>query len=454
MTSASATPPRSQRQESGSPIGPYLLGFAVVGMVLTASGPALSHLREHLHTTDGGIALVFVAQGVGYVSASFSAGRWIDRGHGHRLWSVGLPVAVVALALAGFAPNLPLLALDLAVLGAAGGLCSTSANTMVMWGRPSGAGAGLNQLHLCFALGDLLTPVLMNRSLAWTNGTWGMALPVAAIAVVVWALLRRHTTPERSVPSASVATPGVGDVEATRTVSGALVAVAVFLSLYVALETGFTGWVHTFVEDLGRGSSAATATLTVFWVGFVAGRAASSWAARSIAPGVLVATGMAGTAAATLVLLAARHGGPLLYLATLLLAIGVSPIYASMVAFAESRMRFTGAATSLLLGGAGIGGMALPWLMGQVFDHTGSKALPVVMVAMAALLVVAAAVVVVTAVVGATVLGAVSPPFPQAAATSASERTRVSREARMRASWQSSHTVSRHVRVPDFTVRT
>ena len=117
MTPATSTPPRSQRQESGSSIGPYLLGFAVVGMVLTASGPALSHLREHLHTTDGGIALVFVAQGVGYVSASFSAGRWIDRGHGHRLWSVGLPIAVVALALAGVAPNLPLLALDLAVLG-------------------------------------------------------------------------------------------------------------------------------------------------------------------------------------------------------------------------------------------------------------------------------------------------------------------------------------------------
>ena len=54
---------------------------------------------------------------------------------------------------------------------------------MVMWSRPAGAGAGLNQLHLCFALGDLLTPVLMNRSLAWTGGTWGMAIPVGAVVV-------------------------------------------------------------------------------------------------------------------------------------------------------------------------------------------------------------------------------------------------------------------------------
>jgi fucose permease len=356
-------------------------------MVLTATGPALSHLRAQVHTTDGGIALVFVAQGIGYVAASLVAGRWIDHGHGHRLWFVGLPVAVAALALAGWAPNLPLLALDLAVLGAAGGLCSTSANTMVMWSRPDGAGAGLNQLHLCFALGDLATPVLMNRSLAWTGGTWGMSVPVAVVAAGVWVMLRRGVPPEHTARTEHK------HEESTRTVSGALIAVAVFLSLYVALETGFTGWVHTFVEDLGRGSTTATATLTVFWVGFVAGRAVSSWAARTMAPGVMVVCGIAGTSTATLVLLLARHGGPLLYVATLLLAIGVSPIYASMVAFAESRLRFTGRATSLLLGGAGIGGMALPWVMGQVFDRTGSKALPVVMVLMAVLLVGAAAVV-------------------------------------------------------------
>jgi fucose permease len=258
---------------------------------------------------------------------------------------------------------------------------------MVMWSRPAGAGAGLNQLHLCFALGDLATPVLMNRSLAWTGGTWGMSIPVAVVAAGVWVMLRRGVPPERTARTEHE------HEGSTRTVSGALIAVAVFLSLYVALETGFTGWVHTFVEDLGRGSTTATATLTVFWVGFVAGRAVSSWAARTMAPGVMVVCGIAGTSTATLVLLLARHGGPLLYVATLLLAIGVSPIYASMVAFAESRLRFTGRATSLLLGGAGIGGMALPWVMGQVFDHTGSKALPAVMMVMAVLLLAAAAVV-------------------------------------------------------------
>jgi fucose permease len=384
MTTAT---PTSDQRPGERPIGGYLLGFAVVGMVLTATGPALSYLRAHVHTTDGGIALVFVAQGIGYVVASLVAGRWIDHGHGHRLWFVGLPVAVAALALAGWAPNLPLLAIDLAVLGAAGGLCSTSANAMVMWSRPTGAGAGLNQLHLCFALGDLATPVLMNRSLAWTGGTWGMSIPVAAVSAGVWVMLRRGVPPERTARTEHE------HEDSTRMVSGGLIAVAVFLSLYVALESGFTGWVHTFVEDLGRGSTTATATLTVFWVGFVAGRAVSSWAARTIAPGVMVACGIGATATATLVLLLARHGGPLLYVATLLLAIGVSPIYASMVAFAESRLRFTGRSASLLLGGAGIGGLALPWVMGQIFDHTGSKALPVVMVVMAVLLLAAAAVV-------------------------------------------------------------
>ena len=363
---------------------PYLLGFALVGMVLSASGPALSHMRRHVHTTDGGIALVFVAQGMGYVVASFLSGTYVDRGHGHRLWMVGVPVAVVGLSLAGAAPTLATLCVVWAFIGAAGGMCSTSANTLVMWSRPEGAGAGLNQLHLCFALGDLTTPVLMNRSLAWTRGTWGMAIPVALIGAVVLWLMARSSVPRRSA-RAEAEVPAGG-----RSVSPALLMVALFLTLYVALETGFTGWVHTFVEDLGKGSGVATGVLTVFWLGFVIGRAASSWLAHHLTPGRMVAGGVVGALVGAVALVVGRHGGPMMFVATFVFAIGVSPLYASMVAFAESRLRFTGRAASLLLGGAGLGGFALPWLMGQIFDSVGAKALPFVTLAMAGLVAVAA----------------------------------------------------------------
>lgn len=384
MASVTYNTPDVREDERPSSIVPYLLGFGVVGMTLSASGPALSHMRDQVHTTDGGIALVFVAQGVGYVLASFLAGRFIDHGHGHRLWTAALPAAVVALAVAGAMNSLVTLAVAWFVIGVAGGLCSASANTLVMWSRPQGAGAGLNQLHLCFAVGDLTTPVLMNRSLAWTGGTWGMAIPVGCLALVVVSLMRGRAVPTRTVRTAS---DGSSD---GRVLSPGLLAVVLFLTLYVALETGFTGWVHTFVEDLGSGSAAATGVLTMFWVGFVVGRAGSSWLAARLSPGLMVAGGVVGALVGSGCLFLARHGGPALFVAAFLLAVGFAPLYASMVAYAEARLRFTGKAASVLLGGAGLGGFALPWLMGQIFDSVGATALPVVTLVMAALVALAA----------------------------------------------------------------
>ena len=48
------------------------------------------------------------------------AGRFIDHGHGHRLWTAALPAAVVALAVAGAMNSLVTLAVAWFVIGVAG----------------------------------------------------------------------------------------------------------------------------------------------------------------------------------------------------------------------------------------------------------------------------------------------------------------------------------------------
>jgi fucose permease len=42
---------------------------------------------------------------------------------------------------------------------------------------------------------------------------------------------------------------------------------------------------------------------------------------------------------------------------------------------AEERMHITGAIAGLFLVGAGMGGMILPWLIGQVFERVGAGAM-------------------------------------------------------------------------------
>ena len=116
----------------------YLAGFVLIGLGLSVGGPALSHLRDRMHTDNGGIAAIFVGQSVGYIIGSAVAGRGLDRGLGHRRWVLGMVVTALSLVLVALAPNLPLLVVSFALVGAACGLGDVSGNTLVMWSRPEG----------------------------------------------------------------------------------------------------------------------------------------------------------------------------------------------------------------------------------------------------------------------------------------------------------------------------
>ena len=358
-----------------TPVPAYLLGFVLIGIALTMSGPALSHLRDRMDTNDGGIALVFVAQSVGYILGTALAGRGLDRGRGHIWWSSSMGILVGSVFLIAVAPNLVLLAFAFSLLGATCGLGDVSGNTLVMWSRPEGSGALLNALHLCFALGAVTAPLLVNRSLHWFDSMWAMTVPVGLLAVIFAAVLVRHPSPVHS-----------RTVTRDRSAAGGARAlhvglVALFFFSYVALEGGFAGWIHTYVEQIHYGNAAtATGVVTTFWAGFTLGRVAAIALARRVPAGWLVASSMAVTVLASVLFAAFRSGGPMLWVVTFLFAVSIAPQYASMMAFAESHLALNGRNTAVLVGASGVGGLFLPWLLGQLFDSVGPQALPPVMI--------------------------------------------------------------------------
>jgi fucose permease len=53
----------------------------------------------------------------------------------------------------------------------------------------------------------------------------------------------------------------------------------------------------------------------------------------------------------------------------------MASMFATMISFAETRMRITGKVTSIFLAGSSLGGMTLPWLVGQLFETVGPNAM-------------------------------------------------------------------------------
>ena len=215
------------------------------------------------------------------------------------------------------------------------------------------------------------SPVRCSSTVRWRGrvGLGPAAWVAAGAALLVAVVLLR-----RDEPAPGAHEQAEGRAPAPRRL---LVMISVFFVLYVGVELGFSGWVYAYAQDLDIGGSNGAAWLHGDVLGLLrtrpadrhspgGGRGAPLDALRRLHPdggrgrGLLVVVG----------------GGELVWVGTALLGIGLAPQFATMIAFAERHVAITGAATSWFIGAVAIGGFAPPWLIGQLFDRTGSSALP------------------------------------------------------------------------------
>ncbi len=354
-----------------SPVPIYLFGFVVLGMSLSFGGPALAHLRNRSGVGIGESGLFLGGQAIGYIIASLAAGRSYDRGHGHRLWAgAAVVVAFAGIAIA-FVHSFALVVGLFGLVGAGGAVMDVGGNTLVVWSQPSGrAGSTLNALHLLFGVGALTTPLLVSRSLLWGDNLVWFSVVLASAAMVLAVLLL--TAPEP--PHRATVHREAGSLPSHRR---GLALVCVFFVLYVGLETGFAGWVHTYAEEIHLGGVGTAGLLTsVFWIGFTGGRLCAIWLARRVSMvGLLVWSCVAATAAVGAI---AITGGssPTVWVGTALFGATVGPQFPSMIAHSDERLGLSGSSTSLLIASAGVGGLVLPLGIGWLFDRRGAAAMP------------------------------------------------------------------------------
>jgi fucose permease len=81
--------------------------------------------------------------------------------------------------------------------------------------------------------------------------------------------------------------------------------------------------------------------------------------------------------AAAGLLVVAGGSGLAVWVGTALFGLGVAPQYATMLTYAEAHLPITGAATAWFVGASSVGGLLLPWVIGQLIDARGPAAMPV-----------------------------------------------------------------------------
>ena len=331
-------------------------------------GPSLSTLRERTGSSISEIGSLFLALQLGFIIGSVVAGRILDRFDGHRVYATGFILVAGALMAVPMAASLTALWFVMVAIGMASSLSDVTANTLLMWHLGEHVGRAMNLLHFSFGVGALVAPVIVAFGVDAAARLGG----VVALVMAVWALgVSSPIAPQVRRDDQSTATRRV------------LAIAAVFFFVYVGVEIGFAGWIHTYAGEVGFSSRGATLMTTGFWISFTGGRLMSAWVSGRIRPKVVMVASGTATVLAAVILVVSQGGATGLWIGAVMMGLATAPQFPVMIAYLERRIQLSGSDTSWFMTAAGMGGLAFPYFIGQMIDAAGTAIFPWIVLGLA-----------------------------------------------------------------------
>ncbi|GEK46194.1 MFS transporter [Halomonas pacifica] len=349
----------------------YFLAFVAIGLTGGLLGPALPHLAELTGAGMSQIALLFTARALGNMLGSVSVGVLVDRLPGHPVLMLMVVLMVLALTLAPLSPSLAVLIGVIFVMGFAEVAINAGSNTLLLWTYRQAAGPYISALHFCFALGNMLAPLVLVAALQWSGrfewAFWGVGL--YALTLLAW--LRRDPTPRPPEASPEAAPGDATTARPRRGDAGLLGTLMLLFSLYVGAEITFAGWITAYAVLQGEPRESAALLVTLFWLALSAGRLLAIPLLRLISPWWLL-LGCLGLG------LASALAMPWLPLWPIALGYGLaaSAIFPTLFGLCNRLMTMSGKRTGLIFLASGLGAMLVPSLAGPLLERAGTAAFP------------------------------------------------------------------------------
>ena len=343
----------------------YYVAFVSLGLAGAVLGPTLLGLAEHTHSRRDEISFLFVANSLGYLAGSLIGGRLYDRVPGHPVMAAALIFVAVTLALAPIAPLLWLLAGVFLLLGLVTGALDVGGNTLLVWVHGHRVGPFMNGLHFFWGLGAFLAPIIIALVIGSSGDiTWAYWMLAVLMLPVIAGLLRLPSPVPQ--PSSQVS-------ESKRANHLLLVIlIASFLFLYVGAEGSLGGWIFTYTVALRLSSETAAAYLTsAFWGSLTAGRLLAIPIAARLQPRSVLLIDLAGCLISMGIILLWPRSLAAVWIGAIGTGLSMASIFPTTLSLAESRLHITGQMTSWFFVGSSLGGMTVPWIIGQLFEPVG-----------------------------------------------------------------------------------
>ena len=351
----------------------YYMLFLVLGLNSAVMGPTLPALADQTHVRLGQMGLVFLVGAAGYSVGTVAGGRIFDRLRGHPILGIAQLTVAALVVLIPLVPWFWLLLVVLVCKGLADGVINTGANTLLVWTHGARVGPYMNGMHFFFGVGAFVSPLLVAQVVGIAGGYRWVYWALAGLAALVGLrLLTLSGSPQPAHRNGQVES----ETGQARAHYPLIIAAAMFLFFYVGAEVAFAGWFYTYAVTLKLASAAEAAYLTSgFWLSFTVARLISIPTATRFTPKQIVPSAILGCLAVLVLAIALPGSGSVLWIMALGLGFFMAPIWPTGFTLAGQSLKLTARASGIILLGDSLGGMALPWLAGQVIEAAGPQAM-------------------------------------------------------------------------------
>lgn len=344
----------------------YYAAFVILGLAAAAIGPTLPGLAEQVQSSISQISILFVLRSLGYLGGSIIAGRLYDRVKGHPVMVIVILLLSLSMTIVPILPILWILALFLLVIGLLEGVLDVGGNTLLVWVHRDKMGPYMNGLHFFFGLGAFLSPIIIAQTVRMTGDIswayWSLALLMLPSAVV---LSRLPSPSPISTIKAETARPILPFL---------VVLIALFYFFYVGAEVAFGGWVFSYATTMNLTNATSAAYLTSgFWGSYTAGRLVSIPLASRFSPKLIILSDLFLIFVSLGLVILIPGSYVVLWIGTIGVGFGMASIFPTMLSLAEKYMTMTGFVTSWFFVGGSLGGMTIPWIIGQLFNSVGPQ---------------------------------------------------------------------------------
>jgi MFS transporter, FHS family, glucose/mannose:H+ symporter len=329
------------------------LGAILTGIATTMLGPLMPGFEARWHLNDSQGGLLFVAQFIAQTLAAAAVGVLAKQFGYWRLASIGL--AVGAIGVAGCASgSWTLVVASVALYGCGLGVVVPAANLGVAAASRGDSARAVLWLNLFWSVGAVTAPVLV----ATLRSAFLPSLTAAFLGAAMFVGLGgAGHRPARMSGAARVG--GLGHI-----------AFAVMLFLYVGAESAIAGWVSSYATRTPSAQQLWAVLPSLFWGSILLGRLIAPAILRRIKADALARWSIAGALGGAVLLLGGS--GPVSMLAgCAITGLGFAPVFPVVVA-AYADKSGGGSLSGLVFCAAGLGGAAIPPLVGFVSTASGS----------------------------------------------------------------------------------